>query len=128
MVAPIIPGLNDWEIPAILQAAKDAGAQAACFQLLRLPLTVAPVFFEWLQRERPDAFEKVEGRVRSTRGGKLNESAFHERFRGSGVMAEQIRALFRLFARRHELDGQLPAYDCSQFRPPRSAKGERWLF
>jgi DNA repair photolyase len=128
MVAPIIPGLNDWEVPAILRAAKEAGARAAGFQLLRLPLTVAPVFLDWLQRERPDALEKIEGRVRSTHDGKLNKSAFHDRFRGTGVLAEQIRALFRLFARRLELDGPLPAYDCSQFRPPRSAKGERWLF
>ncbi len=128
MVAPVIPGLTDIEVPAILQAAKDAGAHAAGFQLLRLPLTVAPVFLEWVQREQPDSLEKIEGRVRATHHGKLNDSQFHERFRGTGAIAEQIRALFRLFARRLGLDGPLPAYDCSRFRPPRSANGQRWLF
>jgi DNA repair photolyase len=128
MVAPVIPGLNDSEVPAILLAAKDAGAHAAGFQLLRLPLTVAPVFLEWVQREQPESLEKIEGRVRSTHHGKLNDSQFHERFRGSGAIAEQIRALFQLFARRLGLDGPLPPYDCTRFRPPRSANGQRWLF
>jgi DNA repair photolyase len=128
MVAPIIPGLNDSEIPAILQAAKDAGAHAASYQFVRLPLAVAPVFLDWLQRERPDSLDKIENGIRSMRRGKLNASAFHERFRATGILAEQTRALFRLFARRLGLDGQLPPYDCSRFRPPRSATGQKWLF
>jgi DNA repair photolyase len=95
---------------------------------LRLPLTVAPVFQEWLARERPDMLAKVEGRIRETRGGKLNDPQFGKRMRGSGVIADQISELFRLFARRHGLDGGLPDYDCDRFRPPPSRSGQQWLF
>ncbi len=128
LVAPVIPGLNDSEIPAILSAVKDAGAAAAGWTLLRLPLTVAAVFQEWLERERPAAVSRVEGRIRSARGGKLNDPRFGKRMRGSGEMADQIAALFRLFARRLGLDGSLPAYDCTRFRPPLPTSGQLRLF
>ncbi len=128
LIAPVIPGLNDSEMPAILAAAKEAGAASAYWQLLRLPLTVAPVFLEWLGRERPDALPKVEGRIREAHGGKLNNAAFGERMSGSGEMVRQIGDLFRLFARRHGLDGDLPPCDCTKFRPPCSRSGQRRLF
>jgi DNA repair photolyase len=128
LIAPVIPGINDSEIPAILSAAKEAGVGAAGWTLLRLPLTVAPVFQEWLQRERPEAVSRVEGRIRSARGGQLNDPRFGKRMRGSGVMADQIAALFRLFARRLGLDGSLPAYNCTHFRPPLPTSGQLRLF
>jgi DNA repair photolyase len=128
LVAPIIPGLNDSEIPAILAAAKEAGAAAAYYQLLRLPLTVAPVFREWLERERPALAGRVEGRIRETRGGKLNDAAFGKRMRGTGALARQIGDLFRLFVSRLGLDGQLPPYDRSRFRPPLPRSGQLRLF
>ena len=128
LIAPVIPGLNDSEMPAILAAAKAAGAGAAGFVLLRLPLTVAPVFREWLTRERPELLEKVEGRIRASHGGKLNDPRFGFRMRGTGEMAHQIGELFRLFARWHGLDRGLPDYDCTRFRPPRSRSGQGWLF
>jgi DNA repair photolyase len=128
LVAPVIPGLNDREIPAVLAAARQAGARAAGYQLLRLPGAVAPVFQEWLVRERPALLRRVEGRVRAVRGGRLNDPNFGTRMTGTGEMARQIKALFRLFARRHGLDGGLPPYDCSAFRRPRSPSGQGWLF
>ena len=128
LVAPVIPGLNDHEIPTILAAAKEAGAGAAGYTLLRLPLTVAPVFLEWLQREQPMKFQKVEERIRSARGGKLNNSEWGTRMSGTGEIAEQIANLFRVFARKHGLDGGLPPYDCSHFRPPKARSGQGWLF
>jgi DNA repair photolyase len=128
LVAPVIPGLNDSAIPAILEAAQEAGARAAAYQLLRLPLTVAPVFREWLEREQPARLGRIEGRVRDTRGGKLNDAAFGRRMCGTGEMAHQIGDLFRLFARRHGLDGELPPYDCSRFRPPLPRSGQLRLF
>jgi DNA repair photolyase len=127
-VAPVIPGLNDSEIPAILQAAREAGAHAAGYQLLRLPLTVAPVFREWLEREQPDRVVRIDGRIRASHDGKLNDSTFGARMRGSGLLAETVRNLFRLFARRYGLAGGLPDHDCTQFRPPRSRSGQAWLF
>jgi DNA repair photolyase len=128
LVAPVIPGLNDSEIPALLEGAKEAGAGAAGWQLLRLPLAVAPVFREWLAREQPTRAERVEGRVRDTRGGRLNDAEFGRRMCGSGEVAQQIARLFRVFARRHGLDGHLPPLDCSRFRPPRPRSGQLRLF
>jgi DNA repair photolyase len=128
LIAPVIPGLNDSEIPAILAAARAAGACTAGYVLLRLPLTVAPVFHEWMEREQPALLNKIEGRVRDARSGKLNNSAFGQRMRGTGEMAEQIDHLFHLFARRHGLDDPGPPLDCTRFRPPRPRSGQLWLF
>lgn len=128
MMAPIIPGLNDSEIPQILEAAKQAGAITADYILLRLPLTVEPVFIEWLQRTRPNQAEKIIGRLQKARDGKLNSSVWGERMVGSGEIAGQIRNMFRLFRKKFELDGALPAHDCSLFQPPRPQSGQLSLF
>lgn len=128
LIAPVIPGLNDSEIPALLAAAQEAGAQAAAYTMLRLPLTVAPVFQEWLERTHSTQQTRVEGRIRGVRSGKLNDPAFGTRMSGTGEMARQIADLFRLFARKHDLDGGLPPHDCSRFRPPADRSGQRWLF
>ena len=128
LIAPVIPGLNDSEIPAILEAVREAGAVSAGYTLLRLPWTVAPVFLEWLDRTRPDARSRIEGRIRQTRGGRLNDSDFSQRMRGDGPIAQQIRQMFRLFAKRHGLDEPLPGYDTTRFRPPRPTSGQLWLF
>lgn len=128
MTAPIIPGLNDSELPALLEAAAEAGAHTASYTMLRLPLTVKPVFLEWLQRTQPDRAEAVESAVRSVRDGALNNSDFGERFRGKGLRAEQIRQMFTVFAKRHGLDARLPDYDTSHFRPPVAKSSQQWLF
>ena len=128
LTAPIIPGLNDSEIPALLAAAKEAGARDAGYTMLRLPLTVAPVFLEWLNRTQPTRAARVESRIRTVRGGKLNESDFGARMSGAGEIARQISDMFRVFARKYGLDGGLPAYDCTRFRPPMNKHGQRSLF
>jgi DNA repair photolyase len=128
MVAPIIPGLNDSEIPAILRAVRDAGVQGAAFTLLRLPWAVRDVFFEWLERCLPNQAEKVRSLVRSTRGGRDNDGRFGHRMRGSGPLAEQIADTFRVFARRYGLDRNPAPLDCSGFRPPRPSSGQLPLF
>jgi DNA repair photolyase len=128
MVAPIIPGLNDSEIPAILHAVREAGAEGAAFTLLRLPWAVRDVFFEWLQRCVPNKAEKVRLLLRSTRGGRDNDSRFGHRMRGNGPLAEQIAETFRVFARRYELDRNPRPLDCSRFRPPRPTSGQLPLF
>lgn len=127
MVAPVVPGLTDSEIPKILQAVSEAGAKCAGYVMLRLPLTVEPVFFEWLRRERPLEAEKVENNLRSAGGGRLYNSDFGKRQVGAGPVADRIRQVFDLFKRQHGLAG-LPSLDCSQFRPPRSASGQGTLF
>ena len=128
MAAPIIPGLNDSEIPRILQAARQAGARAASYILLRLPLTVRPVFLEWLERVQPAGKDRIAARIRATRDGQLSASKFGERMRGTGEIAAQIEQTFRVFAKKHGLDGKLPPLDCSQFRSPRSSSGQLRLF
>ncbi len=128
MVAPIIPGLNDVEIPAILRAASEAGAMNAAYTMLRLPLSVKPVFLEWLERTQALSQAKVEGLIRAVRGGELYNSAFGQRMRGTGPIAEQIGQMFQVFKKRFGLEGPLPAYDVSQFRPPRASSGQMRLF
>lgn len=128
LVAPVIPGLTEHELPAILKAAAEAGAQSASYILLRLPLTVEPVFLEWLARARPDAAAKVQSQIRSTRGGKLYEAGFGVRMKGRGQLAEQIRRTFAVFAARHGLNRKLPPLATEHFRRPAPAGGQKWLF
>lgn len=94
LVAPIIPAITDHEVPKILAAAAEAGAQTAGFTLLRLPGAVETVFDEWLQRHFPDRREKVLARLRDARGGQLHDPRFGHRMRGDGPYAEQVSALF----------------------------------
>ena len=117
-VAPVIPGLTDHEIPAILEAAAAAGAQSASFILLRLPGAVAGLFDDWLREHYPDRREKVLNRVRDLRGGQLNDPRFGHRFRGEGVFAEQIGALFDTARRRHGLDRRTHDLSAAHFRRP----------
>ena len=100
LTAPIIPGLNDHEIPALLAAAADAGAVGAHYTLIRLPLAVEPIFTEWLERHAPGQREKILGRIRELRGGALYRGKFGERMSGTGPAAEQLRQLFEVSARR----------------------------
>ena len=128
MIGPIIPGLTDSEVPAILKAASEAGAIGAYHTLLRLPTTVKDVFLDWIQRQRPNHAAKVESFVRDARGGKLNTPEFGKRMRGTGPMAEQIEQAFRVFAKRYGLDGDGPPLSREAFRPPRIAGAQLPLF
>lgn len=100
LTAPIIPGLNDHEIPELLGAAARAGAIAAGYTVVRLPLSVEPIFVEWLERHRPGERDKVLGRIREFRGGELYRSKFGERMRGSGAAAARLSQLFAVASRR----------------------------
>ncbi len=101
MSAPIIPGLTDHEVPAILKAAGEAGAQFAGYTVVRLPWAVAPLFEHWLEENFPDRKEKILGRIRHLRGGeKINSTQFGKRMRGEGIFAEQIRQMFEVGCRR----------------------------
>ena len=100
MVAPLIPGLNDHEMEDILAAAMDAGAVAAEYILLRLPLEIHALFEEWLQAHVPDRAAKVMTLIRDTRAGKVYDSDFSQRMRGTGVYAEMLRARFRIARKR----------------------------
>ena len=97
---------------------RSQGRRRAVDQALRLPLTVAPVFLEWLGRCYPDRAARIEGRIRGVRGGRLNSPDYGERMSGGGAIARQIADLFKTFTARHGLDGGLPPLDCSRFRRP----------
>lgn len=118
LVAPIIPGLNDHEVPAILKAAREAGALRAGYTMVRLPFGVKDVFSAWLEEHMPDAKERVLGRIRAMRGGKLNDSTFGTRMRGEGVFADQIQQLFEVCLNREGFAGRMPALSTAAFRNP----------
>jgi len=118
MVAPVIPGLTEHELPAILEAAAKAGASHASYILLRLPLAVASLFEEWLDRHRPAAKEKVLGRIRGTRNGRLNDSRFGIRMRGEGAIADLIRQVFHVNCRKLGLNQQPWPVSAAAFRRP----------
>jgi len=118
LVAPIIPTLNEPEIVAVLQAAKDAGALWAGMEILRLPLTVAPVFEKWLETHFPEKKDKVLNRIRAIRGGKLNDPRFGSRMRGEGIFAEQIAQMFQIARRRVGIPDEGPELSIAHFRRP----------
>ena len=117
-VAPVIPGLTDHEMPAIIEAAAEAGAAGVGYVLLRLPGAVRQIFLSWMDDHCPDRAEKVKSRLRSMRGGKLNESAFGKRMRGEGPFADQIRSLFHVSSKKAGLPKRIPALSTEHFRRP----------
>lgn len=128
MIGPVIPGLNDHEIPGILKAASEAGATSASYVVLRLPTTVRQVFLEWLERCLPDRASKVLAIIRATRGGELNNSNWHERQIGRGLIADQISQTFRVFSTKYGLGEGREPLNCEAFRPPRIAGAQQALF
>lgn len=117
-VAPMIPGLNDHELPAILKAAAEHGARSAAFIPVRLPLAVLPIFTDWLEKHRPLKKDKVLANIRDIRGGKFNDANFGSRMRGEGPKAEQIRQMFRIYASKFGLDKKFPSLSTEHFQRP----------
>jgi DNA repair photolyase len=115
MVAPIIPGLTDHEVPRILDACANAGAQFAGYTIVRLPWAVAPLFERWLEEHFPERKEKVLGRIRDLRGNRLNNSKWHTRMTGEGIFAEQIASLFKVGCHRAGI-GKRPQLSVAAFR------------
>jgi DNA repair photolyase len=126
MTAPMIPGLNDQEMPAILCEAAAAGAQFAGYTSVRLPFAVKDLFESWLSRHFPDRKEKVLNRIRDMRGGKLNDPEFGSRMRGDGIWAQQLKSMFELARRKAGLTGRFPALSTAAFRRPAGPQMELW--
>ena len=118
MVAPVVPAITDFEMPAILRAARDAGAKSAGFVMLRLPWAVAPLFEKWLEEHFPDRKEKVLNRVRDMRGGKLYDAQWGVRGRGTGVFADQIESVFDIACRKLGLNEKTRGLSAESFRRP----------
>jgi DNA repair photolyase len=118
MVAPVIPGLTDHEVPGILEACARSGAQFAGYTIVRLPWAVAPLFEHWLDEHFPDRKDKVLGRIRHLRGDRLNNSKWRTRMTGEGIFAEQIASLFEVGCRRAGI-GVRPKLSTTAFRRTR---------
>ncbi len=118
LVAPVIPGLTDHEIPGLISAAAEAGAQFAGHVTLRLPHAVAPLFEQWLTQHFPEKKDKVLNRLRAMRGGKLYEAQFGRRMAGDGIFAEQIEQMFNVTCRKAGLAESRLELSPAAFRRP----------
>jgi len=118
MAAPMIPGLNDAELESILEAAAKAGAQSAGYTLLRLPHELAALFTDWLHTHLPERAAHVLSLIRQSRAGALNDSRFHERFKGSGPFAELLHQRFARAVKQLGLE-RMETLDTSCFAVPR---------
>ncbi|MGW8705415.1 PA0069 family radical SAM protein [Brevundimonas sp. NPDC055814] len=126
--APVIPGLNDHELEAVLEAAQKAGATSAMYVTLRLPLEIKDLFREWLADARPDRAARVMSLIRQTRGGKDYDPDWSQRMKGTGPVAELIAARFKAAVKRYGLDGPRHTLDVTQFRIPADARPQLDLF
>ncbi len=120
LTAPMIPGINDHELPSLLAAAAEAGATSAGWVMLRLPHQLKSLFLTWLQQHFPQRARKVEAFIRDVRGGALYDPTSGTRMRGEGAHAERLARTFDVFAARHGLDRPVPHLDQTRFRRPRS--------
>lgn len=116
MNAPIIPGLNHQEIPAVLKAAAEHGACSAGMTVVRLNGAIGKIFEDWLRKNFPDRFDKVWNQICSLHGGNVNDSVFGRRMRGEGVFAESIHQLYRASKKKYFNGRTMPALDLTKFR------------
>lgn len=116
MNAPIIPGLNHHEIPAILKAAADHGALAAGMTIVRLNGSVGTIFEDWLRKNFPDRFDKVWNQICSMHGGSVNDSQFGRRMSGEGNFADVIHQLFKASKKKYFGERTMPPMDLTKFR------------
>lgn len=117
LMAPIIPALNSREIPAVLEAVREAGARAAYYTILRLPYANKELFDKWLSDHFPGRKEKILSQIREMRGGELNSAEFHTRMRGEGPFAEMIQKVFRQTRDRLKFPNDMPGLSTEHFLP-----------
>jgi len=128
LVAPIIPGVNDAELEAVIEAARDAGASSAGYVLLRLPRELTQLFGEWLRAHFPDRERKVLSLLRETRNGALYQSEFGTRMSGTGPFADMLRLRFRAALARTGMGQRELGLDTTRFRAPTRPKAQLELF
>jgi DNA repair photolyase len=128
MFAPVIPGLNDHELEAVLERAKTAGAQAVGYVVLRLPLEIKDLFHEWLEAEVPDRARRVISLVRQMRGGKDYDAAWAQRMTGTGPIADLIRQRFHRARTRLGFPAERSSLRTDLFKRPPQAGDQIDLF
>ncbi|HEY0978791.1 MAG TPA: PA0069 family radical SAM protein [Flavobacteriales bacterium] len=126
MVAPIIPALNEHEVPTLLKAAAEAGALGAGYTVVRTNGAVQEVFRTWLRHHFPDRASKIIAQISDAHGGRMNDSEFGRRMKGQGAFAENIGRMFRVMRQRYFGDRVLPEMDHTLFKVPR--EGQLGLF
>ena len=128
MTSPVVPGLSDHEIEALLAAGREAGADAASWIMLRLPREVSQIWQAWLDEHYPHRAARVMARLREMHGGKDYDARWGRRMRGEGPYAEMVAQRFRAAARRLGLDRQTAALRCDLFAVPGRAGDQLSLF
>ncbi len=128
LFAPVIPAVNDHEVEAVLEAARNAGARGAAYVLLRLPHELGPLVTEWLRAHFPERATHVLSLLREARGGALYDSRFGTRMSGTGAWADMLRLRFRAAVARLGLERRELTLDTTRFRRPRPRTGQLDLF
>ncbi|MEM8633047.1 MAG: PA0069 family radical SAM protein [Pseudomonadota bacterium] len=128
MASPMIPGLTDHEMERILEAARDHGATAASWIMLRLPFEVSGLFRDWLEAEVPLRKDRVMSHIRDARGGKDYDAEWGKRMRGEGPYADLMAHRFKVATRRLGLTESLPDVRCDLFTVPPRAGDQLSLF
>lgn len=118
LIGPVVPGLNDHEILPILEAAAQAGAGFAYYNVLRLPWEVKHLFEQWLEQHHPLKAKKVLHRIQDVRGGKLNDTNFGARMKGTGLYAEHIAKIFAVGTKKHSLNHGAGELSTAAFHRP----------
>lgn len=119
MVAPMIPGLNDYEMPAILKAVANNGAKKAGYTVVRLNGAISNIFEDWLQKNFPDRFDKVWHQIQACHNGNVNDSRFGTRMQGEGNFAQMIKDTFKLHCKLNRLNNEDIALNSNLFKVPK---------
>ncbi|WP_437917789.1 PA0069 family radical SAM protein [Sphingobacterium sp. LRF_L2] len=118
MIAPIVPGINSDEMPALIERAANAGAKWAGYTIVRLNGAIASIFRDWLYKNYSDRADKVIHGIESCHGGKLNDSEWGRRIKGDGEIAEGIRQLFKLSVKKYMGENERPVLRTDLFERP----------
>ncbi|MFL5787871.1 MAG: PA0069 family radical SAM protein [Flavisolibacter sp.] len=118
MLGPMIPGLNEHEMPKILKAASEAGASFSAYTFIRLNGAIKLLFHDWLYKNFPDRADKVWHLIENSHDGKVNDSRFGVRMRGEGSIAKIVADQYHTYTKKYGLEHERLGVDCSNFRRP----------
>ncbi|MBD0298035.1 MAG: radical SAM protein, partial [Flavisolibacter sp.] len=116
MLGPMIPGLNEHEMPAIIKAASEAGAIFSAYTFIRLNGAIKFLFHDWLYKNFPDKADKVWHLIESAHDGKVNDSEWHRRMRGEGNIAQLVADQYHKYTKKYGLKHERLGLDCTQFK------------
>jgi DNA repair photolyase len=118
MLGPMIPGLNEHEMPEIIKAASEAGATFSAYTFIRLNGAIKLLFHDWLYKNFPDRADKVWHLIESSHDGKVNDSEWGRRMRGEGAIAQLVHSQYNTYTKKYGLQDERLGVDCSNFRRP----------